>query len=141
MNCYACERGAEGTCRDCGRPYCPDHGAAYCAGCGRAREARGRPNFSLTAEAGRCALWGALVGFPSLVVGSCIGLSWDGETDANIDPGVLLWPVWLVYRPVVLSGFAPVVVMAFAQWAGYSALACLLRAAFRTLRFAFRGRG
>lgn len=33
MDCYACDQPATRNCPRCARPYCPEHGAEYCAGC------------------------------------------------------------------------------------------------------------
>jgi LysM repeat protein len=45
MKCYACTNEAEKQCGRCGRPYCEDHGEAFCGEC--LKPASALPSFSL----------------------------------------------------------------------------------------------
>jgi hypothetical protein len=82
----------------------------------------------------RCLGWGALLAFPTLVIGCVTGFYWDGEATAGVELGVLLWPIWAAYTLVPIRGLGWVCVGPLLQWGGYALLACAVRLVYRALR-------
>lgn len=80
MKCYACAKEAEKQCPRCGRPYCEEHGDAFCGEC--LKPASALPSFTLYR--------GSLL---ALLVGTALAV-WlivrpPGETDDS-SPGAAL---------------------------------------------------
>lgn len=129
--CHACDQAAVGRCRQCDRPYCSAHGVDYCIDCVRLFQLVGKS--VAPSELGRAVLWGALLGFPTLVIGFCTGFTWDGETSEEVQLGVLLWPIWIAYTLVPIRGFGWLFIGPLVQWAGYTVLVLALRWVYRGL--------
>jgi hypothetical protein len=132
--CHACGQTAVGRCKRCDQAYCNLHGGVYCVPCGRLiQEADKKGSAS---ELARCIAWGALLAFPTLIVGFCTGFYWDGESSEGVNLGVLLWPIWAAYTLCPVRGLGWVYVGPLLQWAGYALLVYAGRLTYRGSRVA-----
>jgi hypothetical protein len=136
--CYACDQPAVGQCRRCGQAFCDLHGGVYCTPCGRHLQQASK-RFPAS-ELFRCLGWGALLAFPTLIVGFCGGYTWAGEGDGEVHLGVLLWPIWAAYTLVPVRSMVWLWVGPWIQWVGYALLVGAIRLVFRGLRAAAGGK-
>jgi hypothetical protein len=90
----------------------------------------------IASELARCIAWGALLAFPTLIVGFCAGFYWDGESAEGVNLGVLLWPIWAAYTLFPVRDFGWVCVGPWLQWAGYALLVYAGRLVYRGFRMA-----
>src|SRR5262249_59317454 len=89
---------------------------------------------SLPGALGWAFVRGLPLGLLALVLGVCLGLEWDGESDGDVRLGVLLWPILLLHLTLPVRGLALAVAGPFVQVLGYAGLLFLVRLLLRRVR-------